>query len=139
MFSLIKILPILLVLTGSAYGYHNYTINSKESQITQLKLNVNTLQNNVIRLESALQRSEQSIKDALENFKKQQMTIGEMTAKNEMLSRERDEYLSIFKRHDLTNLARVKPGLIEPRINNGTKTVFRQIEQDSKEIVDTND
>ena len=135
MFSLIKILPILLVLTGSAYGYHNYTINSKESQITQLKLNVNTLQNNVIRLESALQRSEQSIKDALENFKKQQMTIGEMTAKNEMLSRERDEYLSIFKRHDLTNLARVKPGLIEPRINNGTKTVFRQIEQDSKEIV----
>lgn len=135
MFSLIKILPILFVLTGSAYGYHNYTINSKESQITQLKLNVNTLQNNVIRLESALQRSEQSIKDALENFKKQQMTIGEMTAKNEMLSRERDEYLSIFKRHDLTNLARVKPGLIEPRINNGTKTVFRQIEQDSKEIV----
>jgi FtsZ-binding cell division protein ZapB len=139
MFSLIKILPILLVLTGSAYGYHNYTINSKESQITQLKLNVNTLQNNVIRLESALQRSEQSIKDALENFKKQQMTIGEMTAKNEMLSRERDEYLSIFKRHDLTNLARVKPGLIEPRINNGTKTVFRQIEQDSKEIVNAND
>ena len=139
MFSLIKILPILLVLTGSAYGYHNYTINSKESQITQLKLNVNTLQNNVIRLESALQRSEQSVKDAIENLKKQQMTIGEMTAKNETLSRERDEYLSIFKRHDLTNLARVKPGLIEPRINNGTKTVFRQIEQDSKEIVDAND
>ena len=139
MFSLIKILPILLVLTGGAYGYHNYTINSKESQITQLKLNVNTLQNNVIRLESALERSEQSVKDALENFKKQQMTIGEMTAKNETLSRERDEYLSIFKRHDLTNLARVKPGLIEPRINNGTKTVFRQIEQDSKEIVNAND
>jgi len=139
MFSLIKILPILLVLTGGAYGYHNYTINSKESQITQLKLNVNTLQNNVIRLESALERSEQSIKDALENFKKQQTTIGEMTAKNETLSRERDEYLSIFKRHDLTNLARVKPGLIEPRINNGTKTVFRQIEQDSKEIVNAND
>ena len=139
MFSLIKILPILLVLTGGAYGYHNYTINSKESQITQLKLNVNILQNNVIRLESALERSEQSVKDALENFKKQQMTIGEMTAKNETLSRERDEYLSIFKRHDLTNLARVKPGLIEPRINNGTKTVFRQIEQDSKEIVNAND
>ena len=45
-----------------------------------------------------------------------------------------DDYLSIFKRHDLTKLARVKPGLIEPRINNGTKKVFESIENDSIEV-----
>ena len=47
---------------------------------------------------------------------------------------EMDDYLSIFKRHNLTKLARAKPGLIEPRINNGTQKVFRAIEQDSQEV-----
>jgi hypothetical protein len=47
---------------------------------------------------------------------------------------EMDDYLSIFKRHNLTKLARVKPGLIEPRINKGTKDVFDAIEQDSVEV-----
>ena len=47
---------------------------------------------------------------------------------------EMDGYLSIFKRHDMTKLARAKPGLIEPRINNGTKEVFRSIEQASQEV-----
>ena len=50
------------------------------------------------------------------------------------MQEEMDDYLSIFKRHDLTKLARVKPGLIEPRINNGTKKVFEQIEKDSEEV-----
>jgi len=33
--------------------------------------------------------------------------------------------------HDLTKLAIAKPGLIETRINNGTKNVFAQIEEDT--------
>ena len=47
---------------------------------------------------------------------------------------EMDDYVSIFARHDLTRLARAKPGLIEPRINKGTKEVFRAIEEDSREV-----
>ena len=54
-------------------------------------------------------------------------------ANNEMQA-EMDDYLSIFKRHDLTRLARAKPGMVEPRINNGTKKVFEQIEKDSEEV-----
>ena len=65
---------------------------------------------------------------------------GELTEKNTAMQEEMDDYLSIFKRHDLTRLARAKPGLVEPRINNGTKKVFEAIENDSIEVenADTN-
>jgi len=43
-------------------------------------------------------------------------------------------YLDIFKRHNLTKLAAAKPGLIEPRVNKGTKDVFDSIEEDSRNI-----
>ena len=43
-------------------------------------------------------------------------------------------YLDIFKRHNLTKLAAAKPGLIEPRVNKGTKDVFNSIEEDSRNI-----
>ena len=68
------------------------------------------------------------------NLQKQLKVVGELTEKNSEMQREMDDYLSIFKRHTLTKLARVKPGLIEPRINKGTAEVFRAIEEDSKEV-----
>ena len=52
---------------------------------------------------------------------------------------ELDRYLDIFKRHDLTKLAAAKPGLLEPRVNNGTKNVFDSIEEDSRNIEDLDD
>jgi hypothetical protein len=42
--------------------------------------------------------------------------------------------LDIFKRHNLTKLAAAKPGLLEPRINKGTKNVFDSIEEISRTI-----
>jgi hypothetical protein len=48
-------------------------------------------------------------------------------------------YLDIFKRHNLTKLAAAKPGLLEPRINKGTKNVFDSIEEDSRNIDDLDD
>ena len=48
-----------------------------------------------------------------------------------------NRYLDIFKRHNLSKLAAAKPGLIEKRVNNGTK-VFDSIEKDSR-IIDSLD
>ena len=48
-------------------------------------------------------------------------------------------YLDIFKRHNLTKLAAAKPGLLEPRINKGTKNVFDSIEEDSRNIDNLDD
>jgi len=40
-------------------------------------------------------------------------------------------YLDIFSRHNLSKLAAARPGLIETRVNNGTKEVFDALEADS--------
>ena len=42
-----------------------------------------------------------------------------------------NRYLDIFKRHNLSKLARAKPGLIETRVKKGTKDVLDSIEKDS--------
>lgn len=39
-----------------------------------------------------------------------------------------DDLLDILHKHDLTNLASKKPGMIEKRINEGTRNVFSDIE-----------
>jgi len=40
----------------------------------------------------------------------------------------------VFKRHDLSKLAFAKPGLIQTRVNKGTKDVFDSIEKDTSNI-----
>ena len=57
-----------------------------------------------------------------------------MARANQVIEAEKDSYLEIFKKHNLDLLAIKKPGLIELRINNGTKKVFEEIENDSKNI-----
>jgi hypothetical protein len=58
----------------------------------------------------------------------------EQTKKNAEIEAEMQRYLDIFKRHDLAKLAAAKPGLIETRVNKGTKDVFESIENDSRII-----
>ena len=134
MLGLIKMLPLLAVVGAGAYGYHTLEIGKKETAIAQLEKNNVVLKENSIRLETALETETASRELAEKNLKLQLEAVGKLTEKNSEMQAEMDDYLSIFKRHDLTKLARVKPGLIEPRINNGTKKVFEQIEKDSEEV-----
>ena len=140
MLGLIKMLPLLAVVGAGAYGYHTLEIGKRETAIAQLEKNNVVLKENSVRLETALETETASRKQAEKNLKVQLEAVGKLTEANTAMQEEMDDYLSIFKRHDLTKLARVKPGLIEPRINNGTKKVFEQIEKDSEEVqnADTN-
>ena len=134
MLGLIKMLPLLAVVGAGAYGYHTLEIGKRETAIAQLEKNNVVLKENSARLESALETETASREQAEKNLKVQLEAVGKLTEANTAMQEEMDDYLSIFKRHDLTKLARVKPGLIEPRINNGTKKVFDQIEKDSEEV-----
>ena len=140
MLGLIKMLPLLAVVGAGAYGYHTLESGKRETAIAQLEKNNVVLKENSVRLETALETETASREQAEKNLKVQLEAVGKLTEKNSAMQEEMDDYLSIFKRHDLTKLARVKPGLIEPRINNGTKKVFEQIEKDSEEVqnADTN-
>ena len=73
--------------------------------------------------------------ESLQNdFKLQTEGLLQLQTKNQEIENEMNRYLDIFKRHNLAKLAAAKPGLIETRVNNGTKNVFESIEEDSRNI-----
>lgn len=62
-----------------------------------------------------------------------------LTRQNQQYESQMNEYLDIFRRHNIAQLASAKPGLIETKINNATKGVFDGIEQDSSRISSLSD
>lgn len=134
MFGMLKMLPLLITIAGAGYAYHTTKVSQLEATIAKLERDKVILQENAIRLEAGWEREVAAREQTEANLEKQIKVVGELTEKNTAMQAEMDDYLSIFKRHNLTKLARAKPGLIEPRINNGTAEVFRAIEQDSREV-----
>lgn len=134
MLGLIKALPLILLVAGGAYAYHTTTVSKAEAKIARLEANAVVLKENVAKLNVAFESEKAARERSEQNLQIQLQAVSDLTEKNTEMQAEMDDYLSIFKRHDLTKLARVKPGLIEPRINKGTKDVFEAIEQDSIEV-----
>jgi len=92
------------------------------------------LRENNATLGVAVQTQEETISTLQNDFALQTSQLNELALKNQETQREMNRYLGIFKRHNLTNLAAAKPGLIEPRANKATKEVFDGIEEDSRDI-----
>ena len=94
--------------------------------------------NKLSSLNQAFELRDKEQKAAIEslqnNFTLQTNSLLEIQNRNQQIQQEMNRYLDIFKRHDLTRLAAAKPGLIQPRINKGTKDVFDSIEEDSRNI-----
>jgi predicted PurR-regulated permease PerM len=139
MFAYLKILPLVLLLAGAGYAAHWFIVNQLNTQITQLQSDVRQYQAQNVALQSAAEINEQTIRSLEENSQRQVEQMTNLTSANQQLQTEKDEYLSIFRRHDLQRLALARPGLIEPRLNNGTQEVFRQMEEDSKEVSTLNE
>ena len=134
MLGMLKALPLMIVLAGAGYMYHNTVVSQKDAIIARLEANAVTLKENAVRLEAAFETEAAARKRSEENLQVQLQAVSKLSEKANAMQAEMDDYVSIFKRHDLTRLARAKPGLIEPRINKGTKEVFRAIENDSAEV-----
>ena len=134
MLGMIKMLPIVLLLAGAGYAYHTTVVSQKDTVIARLETNAVTLKENAVRLETAFEKEKSARERSEKNLQVQLQAVGALSEKNNAMQAEMDGYLSIFKRHDMTRLARAKPGLIEPRINKGTKEVFRSIETASQEV-----
>ena len=89
---------------------------------------------NNMALEGAVATQEEAKKTMQNDFALQTQQLGELQKKSQEAQLEMNRYLDIFKRHNLTKLAAAKPGLLEPRINKGTKNVFDSIEEISRTI-----
>ena len=114
--------------------YHTTIVSQKNLAISELEKNNVILKENTVKLDIAFQQEKKAREQSEENLQTQLKAVGSLTEKNNEMQQEMDDYLSIFKRHDLTKLAKAKPGLIQPRINKGTKEVFDAIEDASKEV-----
>ena len=92
-----------------------------------------------VALTFAVEEQKKTIEVIKENFEKQGKALNNLTARNAEIEGEMTRYLDIFKRHNLNKLAIAKPGLIEKRVNDGTKKVFETIEEDSKSLDNLDD
>ena len=117
---LLGVIVVLISICGFLY-WQNSSLASLnqafELRDQEQKLTIETLQN---------------------DFEQQTKGLLDLQSINQEIQLEMNRYLDIFKRHNLSKLAAAKPGLIEKRVNNGTKEVFDSIEQDSR-IIDSLD
>src|SRR6056300_332044 len=106
---------IILILGGASYWL--WTDNQ-------------TLKENQVKLEYAIEEQKAAFETMKESYEKQGQALNNLQRANAEIEAEKDRYMSIFQRHNLDKLALMKPGLIENRLNNGTKAVFEEIEND---------
>tara|TARA_B100000401_G_C52534164_1_gene590573 strand:- start:314 stop:694 length:381 start_codon:yes stop_codon:yes gene_type:complete len=93
-----------------------------------------TLTENNIKLEAAVEEQQKTMAVMKEQYEKQGKSLMNMTRRNAEIEAEKAEYLEIFSRHNLDMLALKKPGLIENRMNNASELVMEGIEDDTKEL-----
>jgi len=124
---------------GGGYMYHQTTVAKYQASVAQLEANNRTLKENQVQMEIAVKTAQESLAAAEANAKKSEAAMSALTAKNNELAKEKANYMKIFKDHNMTRLARAKPGMMETRINKGTEKVFRELENDTKELMDSDD
>jgi len=139
MLGMIRVLPILIVLAGGGYAAHLFIVNQLEGRLQEVQRNYDVVNQQNVALQAAAEQNARTLENIQAQMQAQAQQIGTLTTRSAELEREKNEYLSIFREHNLYRLARARPGMIEPRINNGTNDVFRQIEQDSREIANADD
>ena len=116
-------MPILLVillfssLAGGGYFYYTDT----QSTIASLRENNAQLKVSVELNEKTIEGMEQQAEISAELSQ-------ELAEKLQLSEASRNRLIEVFGKHDLTRLALRKPGLIESRVNNGTKKAFDGIE-----------
>ena len=138
---MIQIILIMCALSalGGGYAYHVTTVSKLESEVVQLEANNRTLKENQVQMEAAVNSSQQALKAVEANAKKSEASMSNLTQRNNELNKEKQNYMKVFKDHNLTILARARPGMIEKRANEKTALVFRELENDTKELMDADD
>jgi hypothetical protein len=117
---LIYKLIFVAVIIASAAGYFYYSQNRIE------KLNAE-----VANFKAQASAALKAYKICKVEKTRQVEAINSLTKKNVEITKDVSRYLNIFKRHNLTKLAEVKPGLIETRINKSTQQLFGKLEDDT--------
>jgi len=93
-----------------------------------------TLAANNIALEGAVAEQKAAMTAMRESYEKQGKALMNMSRVNAEIEAEKAEYLAIFARHNLDNLALKKPGMIELRFNKASEAVMEGLEDDTEKL-----
>ena len=105
------------------------TISGSAFYIKYLNNQVSTLKANQVILTDKIAEQNESIKNYLKKQKETMEQMEFLEAERREAMRSVTELRNKFARHDLNNLALMKPGLIENRVNKGSKKVFDELMQ----------
>jgi len=116
-FKISLVLGVFLISSLSASGIYIKNLNNQ----------ISTLKANQIILDSKIKEQNQSIKNYLVKQKENLEQINSLEKDKQEATRAVTELRNKFARHNLNNLALMKPGLIENRVNKGSKKVFDEL------------
>ena len=120
MFKIYGIILILGIVGAIGFGAKYYY------DTTQNKIAV--LQDSNAKLELVAETNQNTINQLQADNEKMNKLSGELQLELAEATKYKDELINKLQKHDLTRLSLKKPGLIEKRINNGTKKLFESFE-----------
>ena len=117
----IYILIVVVGLVGGVVygGYYYY----KDTQSR-----IQTLTENNAKLETAKAIQDQTIDTLIADREKFDKLNKELQVKLDKANDYKNTLIDKLRKHDLAKLSLKKPGLVEKKINNGTKKLFRSLE-----------
>ena len=125
----VYILIVVLGLVGGVvYGGYYYYKDTQER--------IQTLTENSAKLEIAASTQKQTINTLVADAKKYQQLNKELNSKLEHANDYKNSLIAKLRKHDLTRLSQQKPGLVEKKINNGTKKLFKSFESITARPID---
>ena len=121
---MIKIYFLIVVLGlvgGVVYGGWYYYKD------TQARIAI--LTENSAKLEQATNTQKQTIDTLVEDAEKYRELNKDLNIKLEAANEYKNKLIGKLRKHDLAKLSMQKPGLVEKKINNGTKKLFESLEK----------
>jgi len=136
MLGFLKALPFMAIVLLMAYGAHTFIVCGLNKQVDKLQQQVEMYVAQNVALQTAADMNESTIRSLEEGAKRQIEQIGNLQDQFNVATAQKNEALRIFNDHDITKLAKNKPGLMQPRANKATKSEFDALEELS---TDTNE
>ena len=114
------LIAVVGLVGGVVYGGYYYY---KDTQSR-----IQTLTENNAKLETAKAIQDQTIDTLIADREKFDKLNKELQVKLDKANDYKNTLIDKLRKHDLANLSLKKPGLVEKKINNGTKKLFRSLE-----------
>ena len=127
----IYILVIVMGLVGGVVYGGWYYYKDPQARIA-------ILTENSAKLEQATNTQKQTIDTLVEDAEKYRELNKDLNIKLEAANEYKNKLIGKLRKHDLAKLSMQKPGLVEKKINNGTKKLFESLEKLTSITSDSN-